>query len=243
MSGSMPTEAALQFVGRATFEALSGQSGAHRRVHRRARVAHVRPARQADLVVIAPATADLLARAAAGRADDLLTATLLATRAPVLMAPAMHTEMWNHPATRANVARRCAAAARSSLDPAVGPAHRRRSGPGRLPEPEHIAALAELLLGAPDALPRDLAGRRVLVTAGGTREPLDPVRFLGNRVLRQAGLRHRALAAARGAEVTLVAANTIGLAAPPGVELRARHHRRAAGSGARPARGRTWTRW
>lgn len=213
----VPTDAALQFVGRATFEALSGHPVATDVFTDVDRVAHVATGQHADLVVIAPATADLLARAAAGMADDLLTATLLVTRAPVLMAPAMHTEMWNHPATRANVAL-LRSRGTIVLDPAVGRLTGADSGAGRLPEPEHIAALAELLLRRPDGLPNDLAGRRVLVTAGGTREALDPVRYLSNRSSGRQGYAIALLAAARGATVTLVAANTA-LATPPGVTV------------------------
>lgn len=213
----VPTAAALQFVGRATFEALSGHPVATDVFTDVDRVAHVATGQQADLVVIAPATADLLARAAAGLADDLLTATLLVTRAPVLMVPAMHTEMWHHPATRANVAL-LRSRGTIVLDPAVGRLTGADSGAGRLPEPEHIAALAELLLRRPDALPHDLAGRRVLVTAGGTREALDPVRYLSNRSSGKQGYAIALLAAARGADVTLVSANAV-LATPPGVTV------------------------
>lgn len=211
----VPTDSALNFVGAATFEALSGQSVATGVFTDVASVAHVRIGQEADLVVIAPATADLLARAATGRADDLLTATLLVTRAPVLMAPAMHTEMWLHPATVANVATLRERGV-CVIDPAVGRLTGADSGPGRLPDPEHVAALAELLLDRSDALPQDLRGRRVLVTAGGTREPLDPVRFLGNRSSGKQGHALALVAAARGADVTLISANTA-LNPPPGV--------------------------
>ena len=180
-------------------------------------VAHVHTGQDADLVVIAPATADLMAKAAHGMADDMLTATLLVTRAPVLMVPAMHTEMWAHPATVANVA-----TLRSRgvivLDPAVGRLTGPDSGPGRMPEPEQIAAIAEVLLHRADALPRDLDGVRVLVSAGGTREDLDPVRYLTNRSSGRQGFALAAVAAARGAAVTLVAANTA-LLTPPGVTV------------------------
>ncbi|EUA90723.1 DNA / pantothenate metabolism flavofamily protein [Mycobacterium ulcerans str. Harvey] len=143
-------------------------------------VPHVQIGQQADLVVVAPATADLLARAVAGRGDDLLTATLLTARCPVMFAPAMHTEMWLHPATVDNVAtlRRRGAVV---LEPASGRLTGSDAGAGRLPEAEEITTLAQLLLERHDALPYDLAGRKVLVTAGGTREPIDPVRFVGNR--------------------------------------------------------------
>ena len=214
----VPTESALRFVGAATFEALSGHpvhTGVFEDVHE---VPHVRLGQQADLIVVAPATADLLSRAATGRADDLLTATLLTARCPVLFAPAMHTEMWLHPATVENVAtlRRRGAVV---LEPAAGRLTGSDSGPGRLPEPEEIAAFAELLLSRGDALPFDLTGLKVLVTAGGTREALDPVRFIGNRSSGKQGYAVARVAAQRGAEVTLIAGNTAGLADPAGVQV------------------------
>ncbi|MFE5285696.1 bifunctional phosphopantothenoylcysteine decarboxylase/phosphopantothenate--cysteine ligase CoaBC [Nocardia sp. NPDC056611] len=214
----IPTESALQFVGKATFEALSGHpvhTGVFADVPE---VPHVRLGQEADLVVIAPATADLMARAAQGRADDLLTATLLTARCPVLFAPAMHTEMWEHPATRANVATLRAHGA-TVMEPASGRLTGTDTGPGRLPEPEEIFGLARLLLERADALPRDLEGRRVVVSAGGTREALDPVRFLGNRSSGKQGYAIARLAAQRGAQVTLIAGNTIGLEAPAAVEV------------------------
>ncbi len=213
----VPTAAALSFVGAATFEALSGNPVTTDVFVDVPAVSHVRTGQEAALVVIAPATADLLARAATGRADDLLTATLLVTRAPVLMAPAMHTEMWTHPATVANVAT-LRARGIIVVDPAVGRLTGPDVGPGRLPESEHIAALAEVLLHDPNALPYDLAGVRVLISAGGTREELDPVRFLGNRSSGKQGFALALVAAARGAQVTLVAAN-VSLNPPPGVRL------------------------
>ena len=210
----VPTESALRFVGAATFEALSGNpvhTGVWDDVHE---VPHVRIGQEADLVLVAPATADLLARAVAGRADDLLTATLLTARCPVLFAPAMHTEMWFHPATVDNVAtlRRRGAVV---LEPASGRLTGADSGAGRLPEAEEITTLAELLLERADALPYDLAGVKVLVSAGGTREPLDPVRFIGNRSSGKQGY-----AVARvAADVTLIAGNTAGLVDPAGVDV------------------------
>ena len=214
----VPTAAALNFVGAATFEALSGHPVAVDVFSDVPSVAHVATGQHTDLVVVAPATADLLARAAAGMADDLLTATLLVTRAPVLMAPAMHTEMWTHPATAANVA-----TLRSRgvvvLDPAVGRLTGADSGAGRLPDPEHIASAAALLLARPDGLPRDLVGVRMVVSAGGTRESLDPVRYLGNHSSGRQGYAIALVAAARGAEVTVVAAN-VELPDPPGVTVR-----------------------
>jgi phosphopantothenoylcysteine decarboxylase / phosphopantothenate---cysteine ligase len=214
----VPTESALQFVGAATFEALSGQpvhTGVFADVPE---VPHVRLGQQADLVVVAPATADLLARAVHGRADDLLTATLLTARCPVLFAPAMHTEMWLHPATVDNVAtlRRRGAVV---LEPASGRLTGADSGPGRLPEAEEITTLAQLLLERQDALPYDLAGHKLLVTAGGTREPLDPVRFIGNRSSGKQGYAVARVAAQRGAEVTLIAGHTAGLIDPAGVHV------------------------
>ncbi|MGZ4510758.1 MAG: bifunctional phosphopantothenoylcysteine decarboxylase/phosphopantothenate--cysteine ligase CoaBC [Mycobacterium sp.] len=214
----IPTESALRFVGAATFEALSGQpvhTGVFDNVPE---VPHVQLGQQADLVVVAPATADLLARAVHGRADDLLTATLLTARCPVLFAPAMHTEMWLHPATVDNVAtlRRRGAVV---LEPAFGRLTGTDSGSGRLPEAEEITTLAELLLERHDALPYDLAGCKVLVTAGGTREPIDPVRFIGNRSSGKQGYAVARVAAQRGAEVTLIAGHTAGLVDPAGVEV------------------------
>jgi phosphopantothenoylcysteine decarboxylase/phosphopantothenate--cysteine ligase len=214
----VPTESALRFVGAATFEALSGHpvhTGVFEDVPD---VPHVRLGQQADLVVVVPATADLLARAVAGRADDLLTATLLTARCPVLFAPAMHTEMWQHPATVANVAtlreRRAIV-----LEPASGRLTGSDSGAGRLPEPEEITTFVELLLARADALPYDLTGTKVLVTAGGTREALDPVRFIGNRSSGKQGYAVARVAAQRGADVTLIAGNTAGLADPAGVHV------------------------
>lgn len=199
----VPTRASLEFVGRATWEALSGERVTTDVFEDVDQVAHVAIGKSADLVVVAPATADLLARAAAGRSDDLLTATLLVARCPVLLAPAMHTEMWEHAATVANVATLRARGVHV-LDPAAGRLTGADSGPGRLPEPEEIAAAA-LALVRP--VGRDLAGRHVVVSAGGTREPLDPVRFLGNRSSGRQGVALAAAAADRGARVTLVAAN------------------------------------
>jgi phosphopantothenoylcysteine decarboxylase / phosphopantothenate---cysteine ligase len=214
----IPTESALRFVGAATFEALSGQpvhTGVFSDVPE---VPHVRLGQQADLVVVAPATADTLARAVAGRADDLLTATLLTARCPVMFAPAMHTEMWLHPATVDNVAtlRRRGAVV---LEPAFGRLTGADSGPGRLPEAEEITTLAYLLLERHDALPYDLAGRKVLVTAGGTREAIDPVRFIGNRSSGKQGYAVARVAAQRGAQVTLIAGHTAGLIDPAGVDV------------------------
>ncbi|MBB6375369.1 phosphopantothenoylcysteine decarboxylase/phosphopantothenate--cysteine ligase [Pseudonocardia eucalypti] len=214
----IPTESALNFVGAATFEALSSQPVRTGVFEDIPEVAHVRLGQQAELVVVAPATADLLSRAARGRADDLLTATLLTARCPVLFVPAMHTEMWLHPATQDNVAL-LRSRGLTVMEPASGRLTGVDSGPGRLPEPAEIAELARLLLERPDALPHDLSGRRIVVSAGGTREPLDPVRFLGNRSSGLQGFALARVAAQRGAEVTLVAAHTAELAAPAGVRM------------------------
>lgn len=213
----VPTAAALQFVGAATWAALSGKPVATEVWSEVHQVPHVRIGKSADLVVVAPATADLLAKAAHGLADDLLTNTLLTARCPVVFAPAMHTEMWEHPATQANVAllRERGAVV---IEPAEGRLTGADTGKGRLPEPAEIFDLCREVLARGSAAGTDLAGRHVLVSAGGTREYLDPVRFLGNR---SSGLQGYALAraaAARGAEVTLVAAN-VSLPDPAGVEI------------------------
>ncbi|SDK35751.1 phosphopantothenoylcysteine decarboxylase / phosphopantothenate--cysteine ligase [Actinopolyspora mzabensis] len=214
-----PTAAALRFVGAATFEALSGHPARTDVFDDVPEVPHVRLGQQADLVVVAPATADLLARAANGLADDLLTSTLLTAHCPVLLVPAMHTEMWEHPATRHNVE-----VLRSRgvvvAEPDSGRLTGADSGKGRLPDPGEIVDLSRLLLAEPAGLPRDLTGRHVVVSAGGTREPLDPVRYLGNRSSGRQGFALARVAAHRGAEVTLVAANTSDLVVPAGVRLR-----------------------
>jgi phosphopantothenoylcysteine decarboxylase / phosphopantothenate---cysteine ligase len=180
-------------------------------------VPHVRLGQTADLVVVAPATANTLARAAHGLADDLLTNTLLTARCPIVFAPAMHTEMWEHPATIANVARLRERGA-LVIEPAEGRLTGADTGKGRLPEPEEIFAIATDVLAREGRMPQDLAGHHVVVSAGGTREYLDPVRFLGNRSSGRQGLALARTAAARGAEVTLVAAN-VTLADPAGVKV------------------------
>ncbi|MGO3146197.1 MAG: bifunctional phosphopantothenoylcysteine decarboxylase/phosphopantothenate synthase [Leucobacter sp.] len=229
----VPTEDALKFVGLPTWEAISRNPvtvSVHEDVPE---VRHVRLGQQADLVIVAPATANTLARMNAGIADDLLGTTLLATQAPVLVAPAMHTEMWQHPATQHNVA-----VLRSRgvhfIGPDSGQLTGADSGPGRMSEPEAIALEAEQLLGsselngtasggaaaadlaaespaaansAANSAAKDLAGIRILVSAGGTREPIDPVRFIGNRSSGRQGVAIAAAAAARGADVVLVTAN------------------------------------
>jgi phosphopantothenoylcysteine decarboxylase/phosphopantothenate--cysteine ligase len=212
----VPTPDALRFVGEATWAALSGQPVTTDAWTGVAEVPHVRLGQSADLVLVAPATADLMARAAAGMAGDLLTATLLTARCPVLYAPAMHTEMWEHPATQANVSllRRRGAIV---LEPAVGRLTGQDSGAGRLPEPAAIFAVATRLL-ARGALEPDLAGRRVVVSAGGTREEIDPVRFIGNWSTGTQGYALARTAVARGAEVILVAAN-VALPDPAGAKV------------------------
>jgi phosphopantothenoylcysteine decarboxylase / phosphopantothenate---cysteine ligase len=212
----VPTAAALEFVGAATWAALSGKPVSAEVWDQVHEVPHVRIGQAADLVVVAPATADVLAKAAHGLADDLLTNTLLTARCPVVFAPAMHTEMWEHAATQANVAtlRQRGAVV---IEPAEGRLTGKDTGKGRLPEPAEIFELALEVLSRGVAAP-DLAGRHVVVSAGGTREYLDPVRFLGNR---SSGLQGYALARAaaeRGAEVTLVSAN-VTLPDPAGVKV------------------------
>ena len=244
----IPTAASLEFVGRATWEALSGQSAADGVFEDITEVAHVRIGQNADLMIVAPATADLLARAASGRADDLLPSTLLTAHCPILFAPAMHTEMWQHAATQANVA-----TLRSRgvvvLDPASGRLTGADTGPGRLPEPDEIAAAALALvdpdspgasaisavtglaadgglsesgadpLGVQTPIPTgDLTGRTVVISAGGTIEPLDPVRFLGNRSSGRQGIALAQAAVARGAQVHLIAAN-VHVPIPDGVRV------------------------
>lgn len=233
----VPTEAALRFVGRPTWEALSGQPVSTTVFDGVERVEHVRIGHEADLVVVAPATADLLARARAGIADDLLTATLLTATCPVVAAPAMHTEMWQNPATVDNVAV-LRERGWTVIEPADGRLTGADSGPGRLPEPDVIvsAALAAASrstgrprtsapTSAPTASsaaeapspsagtapePGPLHGTSVVVSAGGTREPLDPVRFLGNRSSGKQGVALAAAAAAAGADTTLIGANIDG---------------------------------
>ena len=213
----IPTAGALHFIGAATFEALSAEPVTTKVWESADQVPHVALGRQADVVIVAPATADLLSRAATGRADDLLTATLLTARCPVVYAPAMHTEMWEHPATQDNVAmlRRRGAIV---VPPAVGRLTGADSGAGRLPEPAGLAEVVlGLLAGRPPVSP-DLIGRHVVISAGGTREYLDPVRFLGNRSSGRQGYALAKAAVARGAEVTLVSAN-VTLPDPAGVKV------------------------
>ena len=206
------SEAALEFVGRPTLEALS-RNEVHTDLYADvAQVRHVAIGQAADLMVIAPATANTLAKLAAGIANDLLTTTVLACRAPLVVAPAMHTEMWEHPATVANVATLRARGVHI-VGPEIGALTGPDSGPGRMSEPGDIVAAALAVVG-----PRDLDGLRVLVSAGGTREPIDPVRFIGNRSSGRQGLEVAIAARNRGAVVTLVAAH-LEVPVPSGVEV------------------------
>ena len=272
---AMPTPNATKFVGVPTLEALSGNPVSTDVFDRVPEVNHVRQAEQADAVVIAPATADLLARLAAGRADDLLSSTVLTTHAPVILAPAMHTQMWEHPATQANV-QTLRSWGYHVIEPAIGRLTGPDSGPGRMPEPEDIfavaldviarfpkgqvhpvytpgyapteplytgteqermaaaraATLTSALLGQVDAgqgehsqatgasesLRGPLAGRLVVITAGGTREVLDPVRFLGNRSTGKQGVALAEAARDLGATVHLIGAN-LEVPAPEGVQV------------------------
>ena len=266
---AMPTPNATKFVGVPTLEALSGNPVSTDVFDRVPEVNHVRQAEQADAVVIAPATADLLARLAAGRADDLLSSTVLTTHAPVILAPAMHTQMWEHPATQANV-QTLRSWGYHVIEPAIGRLTGPDSGPGRMPEPEDIFAVAQdviarfpkgqvhpvytpgyapteplytgteqermaaarqatltsALLGqdanvsadASGSLGSPLAGRLVVITAGGTREALDPVRFLGNRSTGKQGVALAEAARDLGATVHLIGAN-LEVPAPEGVQV------------------------
>ncbi len=197
----IPTANALRFIGATTLEALSHNSVDPDLYTDVESVKHVELGQSADLVIVAPATAAFLARMASGLADDLLMNTILATKAPILVAPAMHTEMWQNAATLNNVAT-LRARGIEVLDPAVGRLTGADSGPGRLPEPEEIVSAALAL-----AAPQDLAGKRILISAGGTQEPIDPVRFLGNHSSGKQGIALAVEATKRGASVTLVAAN------------------------------------
>ncbi len=202
---AMPTPSALEFVGRPTFEALSGNPVSTSVFDHVPEVNHVRQAEEADAVIIAPATADLMSRLAAGRANDLLSATVLTTHAPVVLAPAMHTQMWDHPATQENV-QTLRKFGYHIIEPAVGRLTGPDSGVGRMPEPEEIfEATQQILMEKPHE--HSLAGVRIVITAGGTREPLDPVRYLGNRSSGKQGVALVRAACAFGARVTLIAAH------------------------------------
>lgn len=213
----VPTPSALNFVGAATFEALSGHPVSTTVFDAVDEVQHVRVGQEADVVVIAPATADVMARLVAGRADDLLTATVLVAMCPVIVVPAMHTEMWWNAATQANV-RTLRERGVIVLEPAHGRLTGKDTGPGRLPEPDQIAELTRAVLDGADLTP-DWTGRRVLITAGGTQENLDPVRFLGNRSSGRQGFALAEIAVHRGAEVTIVAGDTDDLPTPSGARV------------------------
>lgn len=199
----VPTAASLNFVGAATWEALSGNPVVTDLWDSVAEVPHVHLGQNADLIIVAPATADLLSRAASGSANDVITNVLLTATCPVVFAPAMHTEMWQHSATQANVATLRARGV-IVIDPAVGRLTGEDSGPGRLPEPADIAAIA---LATASNETQDLTGKRIVITAGGTREYLDPVRFISNRSSGKQGIALAVAAVSRGAKVTLIAAN------------------------------------
>ncbi len=208
----VPTPAALNFVGSATWEALSGNPLISEVWDDVADVPHVRIGKAADLVIVAPATADLLSRAASGAANDLLTNVLLTATCPIVFAPAMHTEMWLNPATQVNVA---TLRSRGSIviDPADGRLTGSDSGPGRLPEAEEIVSVAMGVLSE-----QDLLGQDIVITAGGTREFLDPVRFLGNSSSGKQGVALAVAARDRGAKVTLICAN-VSVSMPAGVQI------------------------
>jgi len=199
----VPTSASLNFVGKATWEALSGRKVVTDLWNEVEKVPHILMAKENDLIVIAPTTADLLAKLASGRADDLLTNIVLASTAPKILVPAMHTEMWLNPATVANV--------KTLQDRGfviVAPDEGRMTGSdvgvGRYPEVGKIIEIINLTTH----ITADLAGKRILITAGGTREPIDPIRFIGNRSSGRQGFALAAAAASRGAQVHLIAANT-----------------------------------
>lgn len=219
----IPTENSLNFVGRATWEALTGHPARSGTFENVPSVEHVMLGQRADIVLVAPATADFLASYAHGEARDLLGNALLATGAPVVLAPAMHTEMWEHPATVANVSTLRERGVHV-IEPAVGRLTGKDSGPGRLPEPEDIvAALYAIAAGEDLPGPRahdswgDLSDLRIVISAGGTREPIDAVRFLGNRSSGHQGFALAEAARERGAHVTVVAAN-VSLPLSEGIE-------------------------
>ena len=215
----VPTKAALNFVGQATWESLSGHPVTSEVWDDVAEVPHVQLGKQADLVLVAPATADLISRTAVGSANDLLTNILLTARCPIVFAPAMHTEMWEHAATQENV-KTLRSRGITVIDPAVGRLTGSDTGAGRLPEVEHIAeiALAQVSASAATETKKDLLGKKFLITAGGTREYIDPVRFIGNRSSGKQGIALAQAARDRGADVTLICANTT-VSAPSGIKV------------------------
>ncbi|MEY2769015.1 MAG: hypothetical protein RL359_651 [Actinomycetota bacterium] len=199
----VPTPSSLNFVGTATWEALSGRPVTTQVWERIDEVRHISLAKEADCAIIAPATADLIARVAAGRADDLLTNLILAIDVPILVVPAMHPQMWLDPATVANVAT-LRSRGFSVMEPEVGRLTGDDVGPGRFPETSAILENFEKTIGAK----KDFLGRKILITAGGTREPIDPVRYIGNRSSGRQGAAVASAALNRGAEVTLIMANS-----------------------------------
>jgi phosphopantothenoylcysteine decarboxylase / phosphopantothenate---cysteine ligase len=206
------TRGATRFVGETTFSALASEPVHTSLFTDRDPIPHTRLGQSADLVVVVPATARVIGAYAAGISSDLLTATLLATEAPVVVCPAMHTEMWRHPAVQENIAT-LARRGVHIVPPEEGRLAGGDVGAGRLAAPEVVVAAIERVLSSA----RDMAGLHVLVTAGGTREPIDPVRFIGNRSSGKQGHALAAEAAARGAKVTLV--TTVGLPVPPGADV------------------------
>ena len=209
----VPTPSSLNFVGSATWEALSGRSVYTQVWENVPGVTHIQLAEKADFFLIAPATADLIARIAAGRADDLLTNLVLATTVPIMIVPAMHTSMWTDPATQNNVTT-LRQRGYIVMEPAVGRLTGADSGQGRFPETSTIIDEFSKMTGAK----KDLVGKRVLISAGGTREPIDPVRFIGNRSSGKQGFALAQAALSRGAHVSLVAANC-DMADIPGVSM------------------------
>ena len=209
----VPTPSSLNFVGSATWEALSGRSVYTQVWENVPGVTHIQLAEKADFFLIAPATADLIARITAGRADDLLTNLVLATTVPIMIVPAMHTSMWTDPATQTNVAT-LRQRGYIVMEPAVGRLTGADSGQGRFPETSKIIDEFSKITGAK----KDLVGKRVLISAGGTREPIDPVRFIGNRSSGKQGFALAQAALSRGAHVSLVAANC-DMADIPGVSM------------------------
>ncbi|MCC6376761.1 MAG: bifunctional phosphopantothenoylcysteine decarboxylase/phosphopantothenate--cysteine ligase CoaBC [Microbacteriaceae bacterium] len=210
------TESALKFVGAPTLEALSRNPVYHDLFEGVAEVRHVAIGQSADVIVIAPATANMIARLSVGLADDLVSTTVLASKAPLVIAPAMHTEMWQHASTQHNI-RVLEERGVTIVGPATGQLTGNDSGPGRMAEPTEIA-LATVEAHSRKINRHDLAGRHVLITAGGTREPIDPVRFIGNRSTGKQGVALASAAALRGAMVTLIGAN-LEVSPPAGVEL------------------------
>jgi phosphopantothenoylcysteine decarboxylase/phosphopantothenate--cysteine ligase len=209
----VPTPSSLNFVGKATWEALSGRSVTTEVFESVEEVRHISLAKKSDFIVISPATADLIARLASGRADDLLTNVVLASTSEILLVPAMHPQMWSNSATLANV-QTLRQRGIHIMEPAVGALTSGDIGKGRLPETQEIIAEIESLLSSAN----DFAGRKILITAGGTREPIDPVRFIGNRSSGKQGYAIAREAARRGAKVSLIAANSQ-LADIDGVEI------------------------